>query len=57
MKTHRQPLINLPWEPCLTSMMKRFAKTVNDFQQLAIFAKRSIIDVWQGSEYASNSKV
>ena len=45
MKTHRQPLINLPREPCLTSMMKRFAKTVNDFQQLAIFAKRSIIDV------------
>ena len=25
----------------------------NDFQLLSIFAKQSILDVWQGSEYAS----
>ena len=28
---------------------------VNDFQSLTIFEKRSILDVWQGSEYASVS--
>ena len=33
--------------------MEIFEKIVNDFQQLAIFAKDSILDVWLGSEYTS----
>ena len=33
--------------------MKRFAKIVNGYKLLTIFTKRSILDVWQGSEYAS----
>ena len=33
--------------------MERFEKIVLDFGSLAIFAKRSILDVWQGAEYAS----
>ena len=33
--------------------MQRFAKIVNDFIQLTTFVKCSILDVWQGSEYAS----
>ena len=30
--------------------MERFAKLVDGFELLTIFAKRSILDVWQGSE-------
>ena len=37
-------------EPCQTSKMERFAK------MLTIFLKSSILDVWQGSEYASMDK-
>ena len=33
--------------------MKHFVKIVNDFQPLNFFAKRSILDVWQGYEYSS----
>ena len=33
--------------------MERFAKIINSFQPLTTFAKRSILDVWQGSEFAS----
>ena len=33
--------------------MERFAKIVNRYKPLNIFAKRSILDVRQGSEYAS----
>ena len=33
--------------------MERFAKVVNKFYLLTIFAKCSILDVWQGSGYAS----
>ena len=33
--------------------MVRFAKIVNGRQPLAIFSKRSLLDVRQGSEYAS----
>ena len=40
-------------EPCQASKMERFAKQVNVFQPLTFFAKRSILNVWQGSEYAS----
>ena len=37
--------------------MEHFEKTVDCFEPLAIFAKRSILDVWQGSEYASAADV
>ena len=33
--------------------MERFAIIVNDISSLIIVAKRSILDVWQGSECAS----
>ena len=33
--------------------MQRFEKKVESFEALTIFAKRFILDVWQGSEYAS----
>ena len=36
-----------------TSMMERFAKIVNSYNPRTIFAKRSILDVWVGPEYAS----
>ena len=34
-------------------MMEPFAKIVNDFWPLFIFAKTLYVDVWQGSKYAS----
>ena len=37
---------------CQESITKRFAKTINSFYPLTIFAKCSILDVWQSSEYA-----
>ena len=40
-------------ELCQIFKMESFAKIVNGFQSLTIFAKRYILDVWQGSEYAS----
>ena len=40
-------------EQCRTSKMKRFAEIVYTCKVLTIFAKRSILDVWHGSEYAS----
>ena len=39
-------------EHCQTSKMERFEKIIEDFEPLTIFAKRSILYVWQGSEYA-----
>ena len=39
-------------EPYQLSKMERFAKIINGFQPLTIFAKQSILDVWQDSEYA-----
>ena len=33
--------------------MKLLVKIVKDFQLLTIFAKSSILDIWQDSEYAS----
>ena len=33
--------------------MKSFMETVNDRKPLIIFAAYSILDIWQGSEYAS----
>ena len=40
-------------EPCLTSKMERFAKIGNP---LPIFAKPTILDVWQGSKYATGMR-
>ena len=40
----------LRWKPT-----QHFVKIVNKFQPLIIFAKRSMLDVWLGSEYASTS--
>ena len=37
-------------EPCQTTEMELFANIVND---LTIFTKSSILDFWQGSEYAT----
>ena len=37
---------------CPTTMMGHFAKIVHN-KPLTIFAKCSILDVWQGSEHAS----
>lgn len=34
-------------------MMECFAKTINGFQSISIFATLSILDAWQGFEYAS----
>ena len=36
---------------CQISKMECFEKVVDGFELLTIFAKRSILDVWQGSEY------
>ena len=40
-------------ESCHTSKMELFAKTVKNEKPFTIFVKSSILDVWQGSEYAS----
>ena len=37
-------------EPCHKSKMESFAKIVNGLKVLAIFAKRFILDIWQGFE-------
>ena len=42
-------------EPIQTSKTVRFAKLINGFYPL--FAKRSILDVCQGSEYASGANL
>ena len=36
--------------------MERFAKIFNGQKQVTISAKHSILDVWQGLEYTSNTK-
>ena len=38
-------------EPCQTSKIERFARTTNGWKPLTTFSKRSIIKVWQGSQY------
>ena len=35
-------------EPCQISKMERFMKTIKDFRQVTM-AKRSILDLWEGS--------
>ena len=37
---------------CQTSTMEYFTKIVTRYKSLTIFTKHSILDVWQGSEYA-----
>ena len=38
-----------------TSMMKCFPKIVKGLKTITVFAKRSIIGIWQGSKYVSES--
>ena len=40
-------------EPFQTSKIERFMRTVDGFYPLTTFEKCSILDIWQGSEYAS----
>ena len=40
-------------EPSQAPKMELFAKIVNDFHSLTIFAKSYISDIWLGSECAS----
>ena len=40
-------------ESCKTSKMELFVKIVKKERPFTIFVKTSILDVWQGSEYAS----
>ena len=40
-------------ESCQTFMMEIFVKIVKNEKPFTIFAKSSILDVWQGSEYTS----
>ena len=42
-------------DPCHTSKMEVFAKIENSFSFLTIFAKGSILDVWQDSVLASEA--
>ena len=42
-------------EPCQKSKMEFFAKIINGFYPLIILAECSVLDVWQGPEYASAS--
>ena len=44
-------------EHCQTSQTKYFEKIIDSFELLTIFAKFSISDVWQGSEYASAADI
>ena len=40
-------------EPSQINKMERFAKQFNLLKAFTIFAKRFILNVWQGTEYAS----
>ena len=42
-------------QPCQTSKIERFVKIINSFTPLTVFTKRSILDVWYFSEYASEA--
>ena len=43
-------------EPCQKPKMELFVKKVNGIKTLNVFEKSSILDVWQGFEYASVHK-
>ena len=49
---YRQRHIQNPFQH--PSIIEPFEKIVNNFQPLFILAKDSILDVWYGSEYASD---
>ena len=51
------PIAEAYAEPCKTSKMEFSAKIVNGIQPLTIFAKSSVLEVWQGSEYDSELEV
>ena len=36
--------------------MEHFAKIGNSFQLVTIFAKLYVLDIWQGSEYATEGR-
>ena len=40
-------------QPCQTFKMELFARIVKNWNPFTICAKASILDIWQGSEYAS----
>lgn len=40
-------------EPCQRSEMEGFAKTSNDVKAFTILTKCSMLDAWQGPEYAT----
>ena len=40
-------------ESCQASKLEHFTKIVKNEKPFTIFVKTSILDVWQGSEYAS----
>ena len=40
------------WEPIRASKMELFVKIANGFQLFTIFARSSILDIWQVSKYA-----
>ena len=44
-------------EHCQTFKMELFEKIIEEFEPLTIFEKRSILNFWEGSEYASASDV
>ena len=44
-------------KPCKIYEMQLLAKIINSFQPLTIFATVTILDVWQGSEYACEQQV
>ena len=44
-------------KPCQTFKTECFVKIVNGLKQWTIFAKRSILDVWQGVEYVSRYEI
>ena len=46
-------LSNAYLESCQTSKIKRFVKILIGWNLLTLFAKSSILDAWQGCEYAS----
>ena len=45
-------ILEVSSEPCQTSKMEFFVKIVNGLKPVVIFARKSILDIWQGSEYS-----
>ena len=49
----KKKIIQRHLQPCQTSKMEYFAKIVDGIKLLTFFVKHSILDIWQGSDYAS----